>query len=163
MEEQKQPFWKRALKGLKNCAVKTCRFLLECAKAVANAVGLTALPLAVIRHDASLASACKAMVPHVASEATIAKTGAVTKAFVAKVGTGVGKIGMAKLAAWCASLASVAPAAVGTAVIGTGICIAFVGIVWLVKRAIKKFGDFIEVLADVEDTETTAVGLALVA
>jgi hypothetical protein len=36
-----------------------------------------------------------------------------------------------------------------------------VGIVWLVKRAIKKFGDFIEVLAAVEDTEST--GLALVA
>jgi hypothetical protein len=154
---------KEAWNALKNLTVKTGRFLLECAKAVANAVGLTALPLEAIRHDASLASACKATVPHAVSQATIVKTGAVTKAAVAKVGAGAAKIGMAKLATWCASLAPVAPAAVGTAVIGTGLCIAFVGFVWLAKRAIKKFGDLIEVLAAVEDTETTAVGLALVA
>jgi hypothetical protein len=159
MERTKQPLWKRMWNGFKNCVVETAKFLFECAKKVADAVGLTALPLAVIRHDASLASACKAMVPHVASKATVLKTGAVTKAAVAKVGAA--KIGMAKLAAWCAGLAPVAPAAVGTAVIGTGLCIAFVGIVWLLKRAIKKFGDFIEVLSDVEDAEST--GLALVA
>jgi hypothetical protein len=163
MEKPKESIFKRMLKGLKNLAVKTGRFLLECVKAVADAVGLSALPLAVVRHDASLASACKATVPHIVSQANIVKTGVVTKAVVAKVGAGVAKIGMAKLAAWCASLAPVAPAAVGTAVIGTGLCIAFVGLVWLAKRAIKKFGDFIEVLAAVEDTETTAVGLALVA
>ena len=161
MEKPKQPLWKRMWNGFKNFVVETGKFLLECAKKVADAVGLTALPLAVIRHDASLASACKAMVPHVASKAIVVKTGVVTKAVVAKFGAGVGKIGMAKLAAWCASLAPVAPAAVGTVVIGTGLCIAFVGIVWLIKRAIKKFGDFIEVLAAVEDTEST--GLALVA
>jgi hypothetical protein len=137
--------------------------LVHVVKAVADAVGITALPLHVIRGDASLASACKAAVPHVVSQATVVKTGAVTKAVVAKVGAGAAKIGMAKLAAWCASLAPVAPVAVGTAVIGTGLCIAFVGLVWLVKRAIKKFGEFIEAVSAVEDTETTVVGLALVA
>lgn len=152
-----------AWNATKNLAVNTGRFLLECAKAVANAVGLTALPLEAIRHDASLASACKATVPHVVSQATVVKTGVATKAVVAKVGAGAAKVGMVKLATWCASLAPVAPAAVGTVVIGTGLCIACVGLVWLTKRAIKKFGDFIEVLAAVEDTETTAVGLALVA
>ena len=161
MEEKKQPIWKRFLNGFKNYVMKTGRFLLECARKVADAVELTALPLAVIRHDASLAHACKAMVPHVASKATVLKTGVATKAAVAKVGAGATKIGMAQLAAWCASLAPVAPAAVGSAVIGTGICIFFVGLVWLIKRAIKTFDDFIEVLSDVEDTESTAVGLAL--
>ena len=137
--------------------------LVHVVKAVADAGGLTALPLHVVRGDASLASACKAAVQHVVSQANIVKTGAVTKAVVAKVGSGAAKIGMAKLAAWCASLAPVAPVAVGTAVIGTGLCVAFVGIVLLVKRAIKKTTDFIETLSAIEDTETTAVGLALVA
>ena len=59
--------------------------LVHVVKAVADAVGLTALPLHVIRGDASLASACKAAVPHVVSQANIVKTGAVTKAVVAKV------------------------------------------------------------------------------
>ncbi len=136
------------------------RFVGKCLRAVGDAVGLSALPLHVIRGDASLAAACKATVPYMVSQANIAATGAVTKAAVCKVGTLATKVGMAKLAACCASLAPVSPVAVGTAVIGAGLCILFVGAVWLAKRAVKKVAEFIETLSAIEDTWVEGMALA---
>jgi hypothetical protein len=94
------------------------------------------------------------------SQANIAATGAVTKAAVSGVGTAATKLGMAKVAAWCACLAPVSPVAVGTAVIGAGLCVLFVGAVWLAKRAIKKAAaELIETLSAVEVTWVTFKGL----
>jgi hypothetical protein len=95
------------------------------------------------------------------SQANIVATGAVTKAAVSAVGTAATKLGMAKVAAWCACLVPVSPVAVGTAVIGAGLCVLFVGAVWLAKRAVNKAAaEFIETLSAVEDTWRTVGGLA---
>ena len=95
------------------------------------------------------------------SQANIAAAGAVTKAAVSEIGAFATKVGMAKLAVWCASSAPVSPVAVGAAVIGAGLCVLFVGAVWLGKRAIKKAAEFIETISAVEDLWGTVEGLAL--
>jgi hypothetical protein len=151
---------KRFFQRAWSAAVTAAKFVGKCLRAVADAVGLSALPLHVIRGDASLAAACKASVSHMVSQANIVATGAVTKAAVSAVGTAATKLGMAKVAAWCACLAPVSPVAVGTAVIGAGLCVLFVGAVWLAKRAVKKAPEFIKTLSAIEDTWVTVGGLA---
>jgi hypothetical protein len=146
-----------------SAAVTGAKFVGKCLHAVADAVEISALPLHVIRGDASLAAACKAAVPYVVSEARIVSTGTVTKTAVAKIGTLATKCGISKLSAWCASLAPVTPIMVGTAVIAASLCALFVGAVWFAKRATKKTAEIIETLLSVEDTIVTIKGLALAA
>jgi hypothetical protein len=146
-----------------SAAVTAAKFVRKCLHAVADGVGLSALPLHVIRGDASLAAACKAAVPYVVSEAKIVSTGTVTKTAVAKIGTLATKCGISKLSAWCASLAPVTPMVVGTAVIAAGLCALFVGAVWFAKPATKKMAEMIKTLSSIEDTVITIKGLALAA
>lgn len=146
-----------------SAAVTAAKFAGKCLHAVADAVGISALPLHVIRGDASLAAACKAAVPYLVSEPTIVSTGTVTKTTGAKIGTLATKCGISKLSAWCASLAPVSPMVVGTAVIAAGLCALFVGAVWLAKRATKKAAEVIETFSSLEDTFVTFEGLAPVA
>jgi|HubBroStandDraft_6_1064221.scaffolds.fasta_scaffold410007_2 hypothetical protein len=156
-------FLKTAWDGLVNFAVGTVKLIGKGLKAVADAIGLSSLPLHVIRGDASLAHASKAAATHVVSQATLIKTGAVTKAAAAKVETVAVKCGLAKVAALCAKITAASSVAVGTTVVAAGLCILFVGAVWFVKRLVKKATEFIETLSAVEDTEETVEGLALVA
>jgi hypothetical protein len=132
-------------------------------KAVADAMGLSALPLHVIRGDASLANACKATATHMASQSHLAAVGAKTQVGFAKAGTIVLKCGLSKVAALCAKVAATSSVTVGTAVVAAGLCVLFVGAVWIVKRIVKKAAEFIETLSAVEDTDVTVEGLALVA
>ncbi len=93
------------------------------------------------------------------SKAGIVKTGAAAKAAVAKVGTIASKCGLAKVAGACAKIAGASSIAVGTTVVAAGLFVLFVGVVWIVKRVIKKAGEFIDTLSAAHDAEDAFEGL----
>ena len=149
--------------GIVELATAAKDLAIEIAKRVGEAVGISALPLQVVRHDDSLAHAGTAFAKKAVSESVRVKTGAAVKS-AAKAGAVASKLPlMGKVAAACGKVAAASSIAVGTAVWATGFVIAFVGVVWLVKRAIKRLGDFIEVFSAVGDAEKTGEELLAVA
>jgi hypothetical protein len=154
---------KAAWDGLVDLAIGAGKLVIAGLKAVGQAIGISALPLHIIRGDDSLAHAATAFTEHAVSETVRMKTGVAVKAGAAKASALASKAGLAKLAALFGKVSLAGSVAVGTTIWATGFVLAFVGVIWLAKRAVKKLGEFIEVVSAVEDTDATAEGLALVA
>jgi hypothetical protein len=156
--------WDRAKavwNGLVELTIGAGKLAVKALKSIGEAVGISALPLHIIRGDESLAHASKAFTEHAVSETVRAKTGAAVKAVAVKGKAISLKLGLGKIAAGFGKVAAAGSVAAGTAMWATGFVLAFVGVIWLAKHAVKKLGEFIEVISAVEDADQT--GLALVA
>jgi hypothetical protein len=134
------------------------KFFAKCAKAVADAVGISSLPLKAIKGDASLAHAAKEVTKTMVSKATLAKIGANAQWVAAKGVTFSTKCGLTKVAGVLTKVVAANALSVGTTLVALGLTALFVGIFWVIKRTIKKTEQFIETLSSAEDTAETIGG-----
>jgi hypothetical protein len=141
-------------------AMTAAKFVGKCMKAMADAVGISALPLHAIKGDVNLAHAAKEVTKTMVSKATLTKIGADVQWVAAKGVIFSSKYGLTKVAGLLTKVVVANAFAVGTTVVGLGLCILFVGAVWTLKRAVKKTEKFIETLSNGEDTAETIEGLA---
>ena len=132
---------------------------LKFIRAVADAVGISSLPLSIAKGDASVAKAVKEAVPYLVSEPQVAKAGAVGKSILAKLCFGVSKLGCTN-PALCIKAATLSSVAVGTAIVAVGIFIAFVGVVWVAKQVVKDLSEIIETMSGIHDIGEVAAELA---
>ena len=144
---------KRLFQRAWGALVTVAKFTRKCLNNVSDAMGLSAIPLHVVRHDASLAHACKVAAPHIASNSNLCAVGVVAKSLAAKASAFALKMGLAKVSGFLGQVAAMSSLPVGILVVGLALCILFIGAVRALKRIVKKASEFIETLSDAEDTE----------
>lgn len=146
---------KRFFQKVWSAIVTTAKYMGKCMNAVADACGISGLPLHAIKGDASLAHAAKHVTETMVSKATLTKIGVDVQFVAAKGVTISSKCGLTKVAGLLAKVVAASSLSVGTVVVGVGLTILFVGAVWILKRAVKKAEKFIDALSSVEDTTVT--------